>query len=173
MSFAITVVHAGVTTSREVSPADTVRMLRERMGLTTERFARGRQALGLDKSFDELGVVVGATLTCYAAPRLTDEAQAARRIRLGASRTSSRYPHLCKFVATDGAKTRQELVPIADGVEACNKKLDDMQLSMAQLLLVPPVLPGTLDLMRRIQDEWKVAEMGAALDAHSIPRRGC
>jgi hypothetical protein len=54
MSFTINVTRDGEITARDVVPSDTVRMLRERMGLGSERFARGRQALGLDKTFDEL-----------------------------------------------------------------------------------------------------------------------
>ena len=116
-------------TAHEVSPGDTVRMLRERMGLCNVRFFRGRQALGMDKSFDELGVTVGAMLTCLAVPFRSAEQQAKCRLRAGVVHTSTRHPHLHQIetvVETDGLKTRKALEPIVDGVEACNKKLDDI-----------------------------------------------
>ena len=89
MSFTINVVHADVVTTHDVLPSDTVRMLRARMGLTTEGFKRGRLPIGLDVTFEELGVAAGATLT-YSAR--SAEQQAKCRLRAGSAHRSSRHP---------------------------------------------------------------------------------
>ena len=137
MSFSINVNHEGVITAHDVLPSDTLRILRARLGLGGERFARGRQSLGLDQTFDELGVAAGANLRCFARPLFSGEAQAQRRLQAGASRASIHYPHLCKFVATDGGKTRRALEPIAgddkaakDAALECKKELGLMRANL-------------------------------------------